>query len=105
MGACEGKESTNPYNIRVNEFLEKITTEKKNFLIVENGRTLGESSFVWLKDGTCAGYGYFELNHQIKDAKRIQERMTEVESDPEVDSIVKGFLFSEKYRELIPLNL
>ncbi len=105
FGACEKKESVNSYNQRVDEFLEKITTEKKNILIVENGRTLGESSFVWVKDGSCAGYGYFELNHQIKDAKRIQERMTEVESDPDVDSIVKGFLFSEKYRELISLNV
>lgn len=104
-GACEQKESADSYNSRVDEFLEKIKLENKNILIIEDGRTLGESSFVWVNDGVCVGYGYYELHHQIKDRKRIKERMTEVETDSYIDSVVKGFLFTEKYRELITLPL
>ena len=105
FGACEREESVESYNFRVDEFLEKIKLENKNILIIEDGRKLGESSFVWVNDGVCVGYGYFELHHQIKDRKRIKERMTEVDSDSYIDSVVKGFLFTEKYRELITLPI
>lgn len=104
-GACKQKESPDSYNQRVDEFLEKIKLENKNFLLIEEGRRLGESSFVWVNDGVCVGYGYYELHHQIKDRKRIKERMTTVEKDSDIDSVVKGFLFTEKYRELITLPL
>lgn len=104
LGACMGKEKAEEYNKRADEFLEKIDLEDKTFLITGSGRTLGENSFVWMKDGVCEGYGYYEFHHQIKNIRRIKERMIPVESDEDVDSIVKGFLFSEKYREIIPLN-
>lgn len=103
-GACIEKENQEEYNSRVDDFLEKINLDNKNFLITGNGRSLGENSFVWMKDGVCEGYGYYEFHHQIKNTKRIKERMVPVESDEDIDSIVKGFLFSEKYREIIPLD-
>ena len=103
-GACEKKESPESYNKRVDEFLLKISLKNRNFLIIDNGRELGEQSFVWMSNGKCEGYGYFEFHHQIKTEKRLQERMTPVESDSYIEIIVKSFLFTEKYRELISLN-
>ncbi len=103
-GACVGNESPEEYNMRVDRFLDKINLDNKTFLITGNGRTLGENSFVWMKDGVCEGYGYYEFHHQINNTKRIKERMIPVESDEDINSIVKGFLFSEKYREIIPLD-
>ncbi len=105
LGACEKVESAETYNRRVDEFLEKIKLENKNILLIDDGRRLGESSFVWVNDGVCVGYGYYEFHHQIKDRKRIKERMTKVEKNPDIDSVVKGFLFTEKYRELITLPI
>lgn len=105
LGACENAESPETYNQRVDEFLEKVKLENKNILLIEEGRQLGESSFVWVNDGVCVGYGYYEFHHQIKDRKRIKERMTKVEKNPDIDSVVKGFLFTEKYRDLITLPI
>src|SRR5690606_15802101 len=105
LGACVNAETPETYNQRVDEFLEKVKLENKNILLIEEGRQLGESSFVWVNDGVCVGYGYYEFHHQIKDRKRIKERMTKVEKDPDIDSMVKGFLFTEKYRDLITLPI
>jgi len=104
-GACVEEESREDYNARVDAFLEKINLENKSFLMTGNGRKIGEKSFVWIEKGVCLGYGYYELHHQIKTPRRIKERMIPIESDQGVDSIVKGFLFSEKYHELIPVKL
>lgn len=104
-GACVQKEDVASYNARVDAFLEKINLDNKSFLMTGNGRKIGESSFVWIEKGVCLGYGYYELHHQINTPKRIKERMIPIKSDAGVDSIVKGFLFSEKYRELVPVKL
>ena len=104
-GACVGEESAEEYNKRVDDFLEKIDLKKRRFLIIGNGRFPGEKSFVWMKDGICHGYGYYEFHHQIKNPKRIRERMVPIGPDDDIDSIIKGFLFTEKYLEIIPLNI
>lgn len=103
-GACEMIESQEEYNARVNKFLEKIQLENKSFLIIGNGRDIGESSFVWVENSVTLGYGYFELHHQIKGVKRIQERMIPIENDPDINHMVRGFLFTEKYKDLIYLQ-
>jgi DNA polymerase-3 subunit epsilon len=103
-GACLQLEPPEEYNSRVNLFLEKINLKERGFLIIGNGRSMGEKSFVWVQNGVCEGYGYYEFHHQINSPKRIRERMIPVESDVLIDSIVKGFLFTEKYQEIIPVN-
>ncbi|MFV0305144.1 MAG: exonuclease domain-containing protein [Moheibacter sp.] len=104
FGACVEEELSDSYNKRVNEFLDKINLKNKNILLVGEGRKLGKSSFVWIKYGVCCGYGYYEFHHQIKNESQIKERMVSVRVDPAIDSIIKGFLFTEKYREIIHLE-
>lgn len=103
FGACEGIEPVQEYNSRVDQFMEKIQLDGKSFLIIGSGRDIGESSFVWVENGETQGYGYYELNHQIKGLKRIKERMIPIESDPDINQMIKGFLFTEKYKDLINL--
>lgn len=104
FGACERIEPVDEYNARVEQFLDKIRLEGKSFLIIGNGRDIGENSFVWVENGETLGYGYYELNHQIKGLKRIKERMIPIENDSDIDHMIKGFLFTEKYKDLIYLN-
>lgn len=104
-GACVNLEPPEVYNKRVDAFFEKINLEGKGYLIIGDGRSAGEKSFVWLQNGVCEGYGYYEFHHQVNSAQRIRERMIPVESDKNIDSIVKGFLFTEKYQELVPLEM
>ncbi|MFA7447934.1 MAG: exonuclease domain-containing protein [Weeksellaceae bacterium] len=103
-GACEGQESPEDYNQRVDQFLQKISIENRDFLLIGKGRKLGEKSFILMIDGYCKGFGYFELNHQIKSLERITERMTVVEPMNEISHVIQWFLFSEKYDEIISLH-
>lgn len=103
-GACAGQESPASYNVRVDEFLRKVCLENKSFLIIGKGRTLSEKSFIWMKNNSCKGYGFFDLNHQIKSEKLIRKRMISIEESEDANSIVRGFLFSEKYLDLKYLN-
>ena len=104
FGACEGIESTESYNERVDKLLDRINIEDRNFLMIQPGRNRLEKAFVWVNKGRCEGYGYFDFHHQINSQKRIKERMIKLESDIVIESIIKGFLFSEKYIELISLD-
>ncbi len=99
-GACIGKEPTESYNKRVDTFLDKICLENKSFLIIGKGRSLSEKSFIWMKDNSCKGYGFFELHHQVKTEKLVKKRMIPVEENEDINSIVRGFLFTEKYLEI-----
>lgn len=104
-GACVNEEKPEDYNRRIDQLLAKLSTEDRSILIVDKGRTLGEKSFIWIHFGVCMGYGYFELNHQISTEERIRERMVPIEDNPDINSIVKGFLFTEKYQEITSLDI
>lgn len=103
-GACESAESPDLYNSRFDQFLLRINTTDKNMLIIGKGRTINEKSFVWVNHGICEGYGYFEFHNQIKMTNTIKERMTKVETDPEIIKVIRGFLAQKKYLELISLD-
>lgn len=103
-GACQGIEPVRDYNQRVEEFLGILNLKDKNFLIIGNGRNLGEKSFVWIENEKCKGYGYYEFHNQIKDVKTLTERMTPLPNDSDFIKIVKPFLAAAKYRELILLD-
>ena len=65
---------------------------------------MGESSFILIKENIFWGYGYFELNHQIKDTKQILSRLIPMEDNPDVQKLIRSFLTRKKYKKLIPLN-
>lgn len=103
-GACEGKESPEDYNARMDLLLEKINLKNKNFLLIDKGRAINEKSFIWVKDTYCIGFGYFEFHTQIKDEKTIRERMTVLAKHQDFTRLLKPYLIKEKYRELIFLD-
>ena len=103
-GACEGSESPESYRKKVNALVATFHYPYTNFLIVSNGRKTGESSFVYIKDRVFCGYGYFELNHQIKDHKQIISRLVPMENNSDVEKLIRSFLSRKRYNKLIPLN-
>jgi len=57
-GACISKESTVDYNLRVDEFLSKITIKKFNRLFEVPGRTKDETGLVYIENGVYKGFGF-----------------------------------------------
>lgn len=57
-GACIGEESTDKYNVRVDEFLSKITIQKFTRLFEVPGRTKEEIGLVYIENGVYKGFGF-----------------------------------------------
>ena len=70
---------------------------------MEKGRKNGESSFVYISETQFRGYGYFELNHQIKTKKQIESRLIAIQDNPDTQKLIHSFLTRKKYIKLIPL--
>ena len=75
-----------------------------DFLIILKGRKTGEFSFIFIEDSIFKGYGYYELNHQIKNKKQIYSRLITMESNPDVEKLIRSFLTRKKYIKLVVLE-
>lgn len=67
-------------------------------LIVDKGRTKGESALLQVSKGTLIAYGYTELNFQSTKASVIEHRLTKVPNDPFFMSIISFQLKQNSYK-------
>ena len=103
-GACTGKETSDSYRKKIKLLLADFEYPFSDFIITSKGRKLGESSFIYIKGNVFLGYGYYELNHQIKNDKQIRSRLISMEDNPDVQKLIGSFLSRKKYNKLIPLE-
>ena len=103
-GACTGKETPDSYRKKIKLLLADFEYPFSDFIITSKGRKLGESSFIYIKGNVFLGYGYYELNHQIKNDKQIMSRLISMEDNPDVQKLICSFLSRKKYNKLIPLE-
>jgi DNA polymerase-3 subunit epsilon len=103
-GACVGEESPESYQERIQMLLKDLSYPHATFLIVEKGKKHGESSFVYVEGNVFRGYGYHELNHQIKNQPQIESRLIPMENNPDAQKLIRSFLRRKKYKKLIPLS-
>ena len=103
-GACTGKETPDSYRKKIKLLLADFEYPFSDFIITSKGRKLGESSFIYIKGKVFLGYGYYELNHQIKNDKQIRSRLISMEDNPDVQKLIRSFLSRKKYNKLIPLE-
>jgi DNA polymerase-3 subunit epsilon len=66
-GACIGRESPAVYNERVLQATEPYRFDRKNFLIIDRGRTDGEKAVIGMENGKYLGFGFidFELTGDL----------------------------------------
>jgi DNA polymerase-3 subunit epsilon len=103
-GACVNDESPEQYQQKIESIITDYHYPETNFLLTERGRTKGEFSFIYIKDNLFKGYGYYELNHQIKNQRLIETRMIPMEENPDVKKLILSFLRRKKYLKLISLD-
>ena len=102
-GACCYKESANFYNDRVSKLLNTLNFIYPTLLIIDKGRNLNEKSFIFIEDYIIRGYGYYELNHQIKTLKKIKNRLVEIDHNQDSQTILYNYIKSNKHQNLIEL--
>ena len=80
-GACLEEESTQSYNDRLHQLQDKNNYPHDHFLMIGSGRKDGEYSFIYIDNQCFKGYGFYELNHQIKNKEKILNRMIAMEDN------------------------
>ena len=102
-GACIKEENPQEYNLRVAQLTHKSDYPHNHFLLIGEGRKNGESSFIYIQDQVYRGYGFFELNYQIKTHEKILSRITSMDDNSDCRALILSFIKREKYSKLIPL--
>lgn len=105
MGACLGQENTLSYNERLRPLKNKNNYPHDDFLMIGNGRKDGEYSYIYVDNQCFKGYGFYELNHQIKNKEKIINRMVAMEENSDCRALILSHIKKNKYRKLIPLAI
>ena len=103
-GACINREPISDYRKKINTFCRSFEYQFKDFLLIDNGRQSGEFSFVYVEDSKFIGYGYYELNHQIKTKDQIESRLIPIEDNLDTQKLIHSFILRKKYIKLINLQ-
>jgi len=101
---CLGIENVESYKNKIKFLTKSFAYPYKNFLLIDKGRKNGEFSFVCIKNEIFSGYGYFELNHQIKTDDQINSRLISIENTLDTQKLIQNFLLRKKYLKLINLE-
>lgn len=103
-GSCEGKERAEDYNLRVEALEKSLEYPHQDFLMINRGRVNGEYSFIFIENKIFQGYGYYELNHQIKNSVQIRNRLIKMEDNNDTRCIIQSYLLNKRYLKLISLH-
>ena len=57
-GACVQEEAASEYNLRFQNFLDELPTNKASFYLIEEGRNRNEKCIIFIQNGSYRGFGY-----------------------------------------------
>ena len=92
------------YQRKINSLIKSLSYPYSNFLIVEKGRKNGENAFIYIENDKFIGYGYFDLNYQIKNKSQIKNRLISVDENHDSKKLIYTYLSRKKYLKLIHLQ-
>jgi DNA polymerase-3 subunit epsilon len=103
-GACIGKEEPETYNARVLQATEPYRFDRKDFLVIDKGRSNGEKSIICVEHGKYRGFGFinFELNGNISVAE-LKEIVKPYPDHRDIQQILRNYLKRNKVERIIEL--
>lgn len=104
-GACVGNESTERYNLRVNQLLNDLDFKYIQRVIVDKGRTSDEFSLVFIGSAHDIGWGYMGVDETVNCPDEFREHVRLCKSPQLVKPILKSYFESHhKPLKVIMLN-
>ena len=102
-GACCLGEDPLSYNARLKILLSSLNFDFSTFILIDKGRNINEKSFILIENYLIKGYGYYELNHQIKSLDKIKNRLVEIDHNQDAHTIIHNYITKKKFKEIIQL--
>jgi DNA polymerase-3 subunit epsilon len=100
-GACCGKESAEDYNERAEKALEEFVFKKKNFFIIDSGRSGDERCAVRIINGKYSGYGYFDINDMGFGLTAVHDCIGSSKDNRDIQVILKSYLKHNRVEKII----
>ncbi|HMI08660.1 MAG TPA: exonuclease domain-containing protein [Flavobacterium sp.] len=101
-GACIGLVATSEYNQRVQGFIDALTFENKNLVIIDRGRNINERSAVLIENGIYKGYAFYDLNYQITNLNILKNIIIPMQHNRDSRKIIQDHI--RKSRNVKILN-
>ena len=104
QGACVGIEPPEDYNERVLQATEPYRFDRKNFLLIDKGRTDSEKAVVGMENGKYIGFGYidFELNGELA-ADDLRSCIKKYPDNRDVQQIIRAYVKRNKSVRIVDL--
>ena len=103
-GACLGIESSEEYNQRVEDFINEMTFENNNMIIIDRGRKVDERSAVLIENGIYKGYCFYDLNYQITNVEVLKNIIIPMQNNRDTRTIIQGYLRKNKVMKVMKFN-
>ncbi|SEM12395.1 DNA polymerase-3 subunit epsilon [Aquimarina amphilecti] len=103
-GACILEESTEDYNIKVEELITVNSFEDKSMMIIDRGRDIDEQSVILIEEGKFIGIGYFNLNHQINNIDILRSIITPMHHNRDAQHIIQSYVRQHKRLKTVLLD-
>jgi DNA polymerase-3 subunit epsilon len=100
-GACLGKETPKEYNERVEEFINEMTFENNNMVIIDRGRSVNERSAVLIENGIYKGYCFYDLNYQINTIEVLKNIIIPMQNNRDTRTIIQSYLRKNKVLKIM----
>ncbi|HLP65123.1 exonuclease domain-containing protein [Flavobacterium sp.] len=100
-GACIQKESPDEYNQRVEDFINEMSFDNNNMVIVDRGRKIDERSAVLIENGIYKGYCFYDLNYQINNIEILKNILIPMQNNRDTRSIIQSYLRKNKVMKVI----
>lgn len=95
-GACLGKEAPEEYNQRVEEFINNMTFENNNMIVIDRGRRVDERSAILIENGIYKGYCFYDLNYQITNVEVLKNIIIPMQNNRDTRTIIQSYLRKNK---------
>jgi DNA polymerase III subunit epsilon len=103
-GVCCDEISVEEYNERVANAIEFIGKYEDSCLLIEKGKHKNEKSFIYLKKGRYAGYGFIDSSEELNHAGEFKNFLIPQKTSSYADRILSRYLNTKKNLVKIPLN-
>jgi DNA polymerase-3 subunit epsilon len=91
-GACAGKEDPEQYNLRAIKMMESLNFSSQNFVVFDEGREVGEKSFVWVEHNALKGYGWLQQEDAITNPENLSDYLAGGTDNRDNRQIIRSWL-------------
>ncbi|MFI8378903.1 exonuclease domain-containing protein [Leeuwenhoekiella sp. NPDC079379] len=103
-GVCKEEIEVSTYNARVAEAFNFMKTYDDSCLLLDEGRDTGEKSFIYLKQGKYAGYGFIDAKQSVHKAEDFTPYLVPQKNSGYADRIIRRHLTTTSHVEKIILK-